>query len=472
MKPGVSTPTCPTAMDVSSEGAQGCEPLKLRGRFAADGACTIAAELEPHPGYCRCRRRFAFHHVLRNTTPLSFARPSRSSLQDLPVNRFILLLILSFAGSAASVLAGRGVYFFAFNQFGFDDSQNLWLALGSGAMYVIGALPSHALALRFGERNLMLIAIVPQIICLGAMCLLPRPAVIVAGLLLFQFCNALMWPVVESYVSAGRSPRETARALGRFNITWALATPLAVLWIGPIIQDLTNWLFGIGAAMFILVGVLTSYLPGRIAHLAHDDPQRMSPQRREAAARLLVSSRWLLLYSYALFYLLVPLFPQLFERLGYDVEEKTRLASVTDFARWFTFLCMHLAPWWHDRASVLWAAIVLLPASALVILLVPDAGVIVGGEIVFGIVEGGIYYAALYYAMVVKNASVDAGGAHESLIGLGYTIGPVAGLIGFGMAGKDWMFQFWPMLLGIGPVVLVCTVGAVWPLVRRRAASQ
>jgi len=384
------------------------------------------------------------------------------------VNRFTILLILSFAGSVASVFASRGVYFFAFREFQFNEADNLWLALGGGLMYMIGALPSHRLCVRFGERRLMIMAIVPQIVCMGLMCAFPKPAVIVIGQLAFQFFNALMWPVVESYVSAGRSPRETARALGRFNITWALATPLGMLWTGPIIAELTNWLFGIGAALFIAVGVLALFLPRRIAHLADDHPLRISPQRREHSARLLVSSRWLLLYSYALFYLLVPLFPELFERLGYDVEEKTRLASVTDFARWLTFVVMHLVPWWHDRASVLWVCIFLLPAGMLVILLAPNAGVIVGAEIVFGIAEGAIYYAALYYAMVVKNASVDAGGAHESLIGVGYSLGPIAGLIGFSMAGPDWKFQFWPMLAALGPLVLVCTIGAVRPLVRKR----
>ena len=384
------------------------------------------------------------------------------------MNRFAILLVLSFLGSVSSIFASRGVYFFTDAEFQFSQAQNLWLGLGSGLAYIFGALPSHRLALRFGDRRVMLFAIVIQIASMGGMFLSPTPLVIILGQLVFQFFNATMWPIVESYVSAGRSPRETARALGRFNATWALATPLGVLWVGPIIKDLSKWLFGFGALLFVAVGILTLFLPARMTHLPDDHPDRLPASKLARSRDLLISSRWLLIYSYALFFLLVPLFPELFGRLGYDVEEKTRLASVIDFARWITFIVLHLVPWWHDRTSILWASLVLMPASVILVLLVPDAGVIIAAEIVFGVTEGAIYYAALYYAMVVKNASVDAGGAHESLIGLGYSIGPICGLIGYSMAGGDWMFQFWPMLLGIGPLFAICTIGAMLPLLRLR----
>ena len=52
----------------------------------------------------------------------------------------------------------------------------------------------------------------------------------------------------------------------------------------------------------------------------------------------------------------------------------------------------------------------------------------------FGAGMGIVYYAALYYAMAVGRAEVDAGGTHEGLIGGGYTIGPLVGLAGMGIA--------------------------------------
>lgn len=366
----------------------------------------------------------------------------------------------------ASIFASRGVYFVTFREFNFSQADNLLLALCSGIAYVAGALPSHRLAVRFGDRRMMFFVIAMQIIALMLMFYWPTVPGIYLGTIIFQFFNATLWPIVESYVSASRSPRETARALGRFNMTWSLSTPLAVIWMGPIIKELNVWLFSIAAMLFIVTGLLTFFLQPRIAHLPDGHPDRLPVDRLRRCRELMISSRWLLLYCYAMFFLLVPLFPELFDRLGYDIEAKTRLASIIDFARWVTFIVLHFVPWWHDRASVLWACIVLVPASVILVLLVPNAVVIIGAEIVFGICEGVVYYAALYYAMVVKNASVGAGGAHESLIGLGYSIGPVCGLIGFAMAGENWMFHFWPMLAGIGPLFVICTLGASLPLIR------
>ena len=56
------------------------------------------------------------------------------------------------------------------------------------------------------------------------------------------------------------------------------------------------------------------------------------------------------------------------------------------------------------------------------------------GFAAFGAGMGIVYYAALYYAMAVGRAEVDAGGTHEGLIGLGYSIGPLTGLISLALA--------------------------------------
>ena len=47
-----------------------------------------------------------------------------------------------------------------------------------------------------------------------------------------------------------------------------------------------------------------------------------------------------------------------------------------------------------------------------------------------------IYCGALYYALSVGSAEVDAGGKHEAVIGLGYTIGPTLGLVALGLSAS------------------------------------
>ena len=87
------------------------------------------------------------------------------------------------------------------------------------------------------------------------------------------------------------------------------------------------------------------------------------------------------------------------------------------------------------------------------------------GEAIFGFAAGLTYSAAIYYAMVVKNASVDAGGVHEGLIGAGFAIGPAMGLAGIAMApifGNEML----GVLAGVAVLMAVCAAGALRPLAR------
>ncbi|HYP90435.1 MAG TPA: hypothetical protein VEQ59_19820, partial [Polyangiaceae bacterium] len=75
------------------------------------------------------------------------------------------------------------------------------------------------------------------------------------------------------------------------------------------------------------------------------------------------------------------------------------------------------------------------------------------------------------YAQVVQNASVDAGGAHEALIGLGYALGPGAGLIGTALAhgaGPGSPAYAEGMSTATLPLVVVGSCAALWQLLRRR----
>jgi len=73
--------------------------------------------------------------------------------------------------------------------------------------------------------------------------------------------------------------------------------------------------------------------------------------------------------------------------------------------------------------------------------------------------------------MVLKNASVDAGGAHEGLIGLGFAIGPAAGLVGTALA-PALGGPLPGLLAGVGPLILLCCGAAIWPMIRREGRRR
>ena len=68
----------------------------------------------------------------------------------------VALFLLTFFESIAATLIQRGIFFYTHENLGFSQSQNLWVALGFGVTYIGGALASHRLSKRHGEKAVLL----------------------------------------------------------------------------------------------------------------------------------------------------------------------------------------------------------------------------------------------------------------------------------------------------------------------------
>jgi len=373
------------------------------------------------------------------------------------------LCAITFAVSFASILIFRGIHFFIKEQLAWGQTARLVLALVYGATYVVGALLSHPIAQRVGERRLAVLLTVGHAVCSVAFFFLPYEPAYIALYMLFAFLNAMLWPIVESYVSSGRTPRQQSKAIGAFNFAWSLSVPLAVASVGPLVKIRGGWLFIAAAVLIVIALPMLAALPARPQHLAHDHPDRPTDADLPTLRGYLASSRWSMLASYIFLSFLNPLFPDIFDRLGYGVVAATLLTATIDAVRFGMFVLMWAFSGWHNRAAWLWAAALLLPLSFLGIALGPNIATVMTAGVVFGVVEGIAYFAALYYAVVVKNASVDAGGAHEALIGAGFGLGPLSALVAMSFA-----FPTVGMLVGSGPVIAICLAAGLRPLVRAR----
>jgi MFS family permease len=375
------------------------------------------------------------------------------------------LYLLTFLNSCACILVQRGVFFYARKWLGFSDATNLLLAMLSGLAYIAGAWPSHFLVKRIGERRLLCILLGVQLVVFLFLTLPARTVGLFLGTVAFGILNGMTWPVVESYVMAGLAPGQSRTITGRFNLSWSLAIPTTLIVAGPVIGAAPWAIFVLGAGLTVLVGVLARTLRARPAHLPDDHPER--PTRREAlrVRGLMISARWQLLTSYATMWILAALMPTIFQRLGYGAQRGAGLSSAMDVARIASFAAMYAWSGWQGRIPPLLVSIVLLPTGFLLVLFGESLPVVLLGEALFGAMAGLIYCASFCYAMVVKNASVEAGGGHESLIGLGFAAGPATGLLSLGAApyvgGK-----IAGMFLGVGPMLAVCSAGALRPLVR------
>lgn len=372
-------------------------------------------------------------------------------------------------------MVGEGVYFYTHHtaELSFTDGQNLMLALARGVFFVSGALTSHALARKLGEKRQIVLTMIGQMVGLGAIVLAPVNApVIVGGIILYSLACGWKWPVVESYISAGLTPAKQAKALGWFNIMWSLAAPIGMIVAGPIIDsDWPALLFAASVALDVVCLLFVIPLERVPAHLASDHPERPDPVKLHNYGCLLRSSRWAMMGSYAMFYTISPLLPGVFESFGVAVMFATPLASLLHFGRLAVFIAMACTPRWHGRAVMQWLSIICLPIGFALIVSEVSLPIVLGGMVVFGIGAGLAYFAALYYAMVIANASVGASGHHEATIGSGLLVGPIAGLVSTRIAGTMGSLGM-GMAIGWGPLLLMITWLSAAPLRRMKTSES
>lgn len=395
------------------------------------------------------------------------------------------LLLLSFFESFGTILLERGVYFYTHDErfLGLSDAQNLGLAFAFGVTYVTGALLSHAACHRVGEKRLLIGTLLALFVLHAALMLRPMSLpLLVAVYPVLGILHGAKWPIVESYVSAGRTPRQMLGVIGRFNISWALAVPLSIALVGPMIES--SWppiLFAVAAAINLGVLAFVLPLPSRPEHLDLDHPERPAEDELHRYRLLLVSARWSMLGCYSLLFLVSPLMPTVFGKLGFTGTPATVAASMLDVVRLVAFAVLGVWAGWHGRPGPLVFTTLGLPLGFLMVLFGPNLATVLAGEVLFGAAAGMCYFAALYYALIVKNASVDAGGAHEGLIGLGFALGPLLGLMGHafawafdttGSAAHDSNAYTLGMMLGIAPLLLFTILGSLRPLPRLRQFAR
>ena len=381
------------------------------------------------------------------------------------MSRLSRLSLISFVESMAAILVGRGLFFYTHDRLGFTDGENLGLAVSGSVVYVFAAVASHRVSQRLSEKRLLAAMVTGQILSYGALIASPGSAIIVAANAGLGLFNGMKWPLLESYFAAGQTPEATARAIGRFSLSWVMAGPLALAAAGPLIDWNVRSLFAAAVLFNAISLLLMRPLERRPVHLAEDHPERPTEAGLARCRALLASSRCSMLTNCSLMAVLAALMPRLFADLGMTVAGATALAALMEGVRGATFFALHRHTGWHNRRGPLAAVVAGLPAGFLLILLGPNLAVVLAGEAIFGVAAGITYYASLYYSMVVENARVEGGGAHEGLIGAGWAVGPLAGIVGrlvpgLGPAGG--------VVAGIGPVIAACSAGAVWFLAKAR----
>jgi MFS family permease len=422
--------------------------------------------------------------------PPSLAPPSQA-----PGSRSALWAVFAFTfiNSIGTGVVTNGIVFLTKNGYQFSRTANYLLSVVLGVTYIAGALlaqPAVNWARRTWRGASSRVVLMVLSIAMGLLCALPQvvlwldadsqsPWPVWVLVVIYSPMSGALWPLVESYVSGGRSGENLRRTVSRWNIVWSSALILAYVGISGLVEKhaaLAVMLLG----LLHLGGILAlGWFASEPAVHKEEEHEPHPPVYR----KLLVTFRLLLPLSYIVSSTLGPYLPEVMRTLDVKPSLQTDLAAVWFTARVLMFLIFERWQGWHGRwyTAIVGGGLLMLGFAACVLGdRIATRGealfILISGLAMYGIGMAVIYSAALYYAMEVGKAEVQAGGKHEALIGAGYTTGPLVGL-GASLAVSGGLIRdhsFEPVVLGIVGAIAAGFAGLVIGRVVRhsRAAPE
>lgn len=347
----------------------------------------------------------------------------------------LAILFVTFLASIGTGILWSGVSFIAKHDYGYSQEWTFVLFIATAVTYIIAALSSgrltRAVARLTSPRGVLVALLLLQaVVAIG-------PVVVRAGWMLWlaacatSVLAALLWPIIESYLTAGRHGRVMRSAMGWWNVVWTTAVAVAMLGMAPLLSPEHPgrgvWALAALAPCSLLCLPALMWFSRRPGH--HDESMHAASVTAEYPL-LLRSVRVLLPLSYLLIGAISPLMPFRLEDLEVRTIYETPVTATWMIVRVIVIALMWRLQFWHGRWGALLLGGVAMTIGFTLIVIAPTVLALLLGLVLLGTGQGVVYYAALYYAMTVGRAEVDAGGIHEALIGVGYAVGPLACLGG------------------------------------------
>jgi predicted MFS family arabinose efflux permease len=362
--------------------------------------------------------------------------------------------------SFATVIYFNYLYFFFRDKFGFDNKHNLALAALIGLIYTFASWQAGKFAQRFGNFTALKIGFGVMAAGLAVGSQLHSVAGAIAAACVVNVGMCFTWPVLEALVSEGA---DAARAVGIYNITWAIANASAFFIGGTLIEKLGyRSIFFVPLAFMLLQFALVFWLekihPAKIAseigeEFSTHEKIHASPARAKNFQRL----AWLANpFAYIAINTLIAVLPGIAAKFQLSTSLAGFVCSLWCFARVAAFVALWRWTAWHYQFRWLAGAFALLIVSFAVILVVPALAVVLLAQIFFGVAIGLIYYSSLFYSMDASDTKSEHGGIHEAAIGAGNCIGPAVGA-----AALEFLPQFQNSGAIAVSVLLLCGFGGL-----------
>ena len=352
------------------------------------------------------------------------------------------------------------LFFFFRDKFGFNDRQNLELAAFIGVIYVFASLGAGKIAQRIGYFTalkmgfgLMAVGLAAGLFCHSLGGQIALACVVNVGM-------CFIWPVLEALISKGG---DTARAVGIYNIVWAITNATAFFIGGTLIEKLGyESIFHLPLALMILQFTLVFWLekiqPQYHSKEAETASAHSVNQSAPAIAKNFQRMAWLANpFAYIAINTLLAVLPGVAHRFDLSPMFAGFACSLWCFVRVAAFVVLWRWSGWHYQFRWLITAFVLMVISFATILVVPNLAVMLVAQIIFGATIGLMYYSSLFYAMDAHDSSSEHGGIHEAAIGIGNCLGPAAGATALWLAPQNPSVGAWTvtglLTLGLGGLV-------------------
>lgn len=381
--------------------------------------------------------------------------------------RALPIAALTFVCSLGTGVLWNAIFFIAESEYGFSQNETLLLAFVNGVCYAAVAMFAGP-AVRLLERRLSPRAALGAVLLAQALLaplvkLAPGIATLWFSAVVMTALGALQWPIVQHYLVSGRHGREMRDAIGWWNVSWMAATAVSLAAAGPLkAAGLISWAIPSLLPINLIAILFLAWFPKVPARHDGDEQARSVPA---TYAPLLAASRVLHPLGYLVIGALAPILPYIFDTLGTESALQAPVGSTWHVARVAAVVVLWRTAFWHGRGASLATAALLLAGGFALAVGARSEGVLVVGLACLGAGQGVIYYSAIYYGLAVGGAKVDAGGIHEALVGAGYFLGPMLGLVTFSLGFGTGSF--------IGVVLGALAVGFAASLVRAgRERSQ
>ncbi|MGO8766964.1 MAG: MFS transporter [Limisphaerales bacterium] len=340
--------------------------------------------------------------------------------------------------SFSTVLFFNYLYFFLAQEFGFGDKRNFAVAAGLGFTYIFGSWQGGRFAQRSGYFRalktgylVMMAGLVGAFFIPGAMGKIVGSAVVTLGM-------CCIWPTIEALVTDGESAAGLPRAVGIYNVTWAVANAVSYFVGGTLIEQFGyRIIFLLPVALTLAQLGAVFWLQRHATEMAREavskpsdapppEPHRPASSRASAFLRM----AWLANpFAYIAVNTLIAAMPGIAAKFHLSPMFAGFICTMWCFVRVGAFVGLWKWTGWHYRFRWLAVAFLALIGSFAAILLSPSLAVFIIGQIIFGLAIGLIYYSSLFYSMDAGDTKSEHGGIHEAAIGVGNCVGPALGAL-------------------------------------------